>query len=81
MNFLSTLDNASGSSGSPTLNSQGAVVGIAFDRNWEAVASDWMYEPERTRAIHVDIRYLLWSLDHVENARVLLAELGVEPGV
>jgi hypothetical protein len=80
VNFLSTLDNASGSSGSPTLNSQGAVVGIAFDRNWEAVASDWMYDPELTRSIHVDIRYLLWSLDQVENARVLLAELGVERG-
>lgn len=80
VNFLSTLDNTGGSSGSPAMNAQGALVGIAFDRNWEAVAADWMYDPALTRSIHVDIRYLLWTLDQVEHANVLLAEMGVERG-
>lgn len=78
VNFLTTLDNTGGSSGSPAMNAQGALVGIAFDRNWEAVAADWMYDPNLTRSIHVDIRYLLWTLDQVEHANVLLAEMGVE---
>lgn len=80
VDFLTTLDNTGGSSGSPVMNAHGAFVGITFDRNWEAVAADWMYDPELTRSIHVDVRYLLWSLDQVEHASVLLAEMGVERG-
>ena len=80
VNFLTTLDNTGGSSGSPAMNAHGALVGITFDRNWEAVAADWMYDPVLTRSIHVDIRYLLWSLDQVDHASVLLAEMGVERG-
>lgn len=80
VNFLTSLDNTGGSSGSPAMNAQGGLVGIAFDRNWEAVAADWMYDPVLTRSIHVDIRYLLWTLDRVERANVLLAEMGVMRG-
>ncbi len=77
VNFLSTVDNTNGNSGSPTLNAHGEIVGLVFDRNWEAVAADWRYDPALTRSIHVDVRYLLWMLDEVEHAQVLLAELGV----
>lgn len=80
VDFLTTLDNTGGSSGSPAMNAHGALVGITFDRNWEAVAADWMYDPALTRSIHVDVRYLLWSLDQVEHAGVLLAEMGVDRG-
>ena len=80
VDFLTTLDNTGGSSGSPAMNAHGALVGITFDRNWEAVAADWMYDPALTRSIHVDIRYLLWSLDQVDHAAVLLAEMGVDRG-
>jgi hypothetical protein len=62
------------------MNASGALVGIVFDRNGEAVAADWMYDPPVTRSIHVDIRYLLWTLDQVEHANVLLAEMGVATG-
>ncbi len=84
VNFTTTVDNTNGNSGSPTLNAQGEIVGIVFDRNWEAVAADWRYDPSLTRSIHVDIRYLLWMLDRVERAPVLLNELGArssDPGV
>ncbi|MSQ03757.1 MAG: S46 family peptidase [Myxococcales bacterium] len=80
VDFLTTLDNTGGSSGSPAMNAHGALVGITFDRNWEAVAADWMYDPALTRSIHVDVRYLLWSLDQVDHAAVLLAEMGVDRG-
>ncbi|MBM4393530.1 MAG: S46 family peptidase, partial [Deltaproteobacteria bacterium] len=77
VNFLTTVDNTNGNSGSPTLNAHGEIVGLVFDRNWEAVAADWRYDPALTRSIHVDVRYLLWMLDEVERAQVLLSELGV----
>lgn len=77
VNFLTTLDNTGGNSGSPTLNGAGEMVGWVFDRNWEAVAADWVFDPEVTRSIHVDARYALWVLKEVAHADALLKELGV----
>ena len=77
VNFLTTLDNTGGNSGSPTLNAKGEMVGWVFDRNWEAVAADWVFEPNLTRSIHVDSRYALWLLDEVYSADSLLKELGI----
>ncbi len=79
VNFLSTLDTARGSSGSPTLNAEGELVGIIFDGNYEAIASDWVFDPAMTRSIHTDMSYVLWYLDRIANAPALLEEIGVQP--
>lgn len=79
VNFLSDLDITGGNSGSPTLNSRGELVGLAFDGNYEAMASDWLFMPPITRTIHVDIRYPLWIMDRVDGADHLLRELGIDP--
>lgn len=81
VNFLGDLDITGGNSGSPTLNGRGELVGLAFDGNYEAMASDWVFMPDLTRSIHVDIRYALWVMDAVDGADSLMQELGVEPGV
>jgi V8-like Glu-specific endopeptidase len=78
VNVLTDLDITGGNSGSATLNSKGEFAGIAFDGNIEGVASDLVFLPELTRAIHVDVRYILWILDQVENADHLLYEMGIE---
>jgi hypothetical protein len=78
LNFLTTLDNTGGNSGSPTLNSKGELVGLVFDRNYEAMAADWLYDPALTRSIHVDIRFVLWMLGEVSGSDWLLSELGVQ---
>ncbi len=75
VNFLSTLDNTGGNSGSPTLNGKGEVVGFVFDRNWDAVAADWIYDEDATRSIHADVRYLLWLLSDVHGGQALVKEL------
>lgn len=77
VNFLADLDITGGNSGSPTLNRRGELVGLVFDGNYEAMASDWLFMPAITRSIHVDLRYVLWLLDEVDGARHLLQELGV----
>jgi len=77
VDFLSDLDITGGNSGSPTLNGAGELVGLAFDGNYEAMASDWIFIPEITRSIHVDLRYVLWTMDRVYGASRLLEELGV----
>lgn len=80
VNFLSTLDATGGNSGSPTLNGRGELVGLLFDGNWESIVSDWDFIPAVTRSIHVDIRYTLWIMEHLDGAHDLLAEMGVEAG-
>jgi V8-like Glu-specific endopeptidase len=79
VDFLSDVDTTGGNSGSPTLDGKGELVGLLFDGNYESMASDWLFMPEVTRSIHVDIRYVLWVADAVSHADDVLAELGVTP--
>jgi S1-C subfamily serine protease len=81
VDFLADLDITGGNSGSPTLNSRGELVGLAFDGNYEAMASDWLFMPDITRSIHVDIRYALWVMDAVDGAERVMKEMGAEPAV
>ena len=79
VDFLTDLDITGGNSGSPTFNAKGEVVGLGFDGTYEGVASDWLFLPDTTRAIHVDSRYILWVMDAVSGAGDLLRELGRTP--
>ena len=77
VDFLSTVDITNGNSGSSTLNARGEFVGLAFDGTLEGVVADWMYEPSINRTIHVDSRFMLWTMDKVDGAHRLLDEMGV----
>ncbi|MBB4130294.1 hypothetical protein GGR62_001048 [Xanthomonas campestris] len=77
VNFLSDLDITGGNSGSPVMDAQGRLVGLAFDGNWESVSSNWIFDPAMTRMIAVDSRYLRWIMSEVAPAPQLLKELGV----
>lgn len=79
LDFLADLDITGGNSGSPTLNGKGELVGLAFDGNYEAIASNWMFIPGITRSIHVDVRFILWVLDAVDDADHLVTEMGGTP--
>ena len=79
VNFLSDLDITGGNSGSPVLDAQGKLVGLAFDGIQEAVASNWVFEPVMTRMISVDQRYMRWIMQEVMPSPQLLQELGVAP--
>ena len=75
VNFLADLDITGGNSGSPVMDARGDLVGLVFDMNWEAVVSNWVFDPEMTRVIAMDSRYMLWILDEVLPAPRVLAEL------
>jgi hypothetical protein len=77
VDFLSTVDITNGNSGSSTLNARGEFVGLAFDGTIEGVVADWMFDPAINRTIHVDSRFMLWTMDKVDGAQHLLAEMGV----
>jgi len=78
VNFLSSADTTGGNSGSPVLNKNGELVGLNFDSTYESITKDWYYDSAITRAIHVDIRYMLWVMKEVDHADNVLKELSVK---
>ena len=73
--FLTTNDITGGNSGSPVLDADGCLIGLAFDGNWESMSSDVMFEPDLQRCICVDIRYVLFLMDKLGGAGHLLKEM------
>lgn len=76
--FLANLDITGGNSGSPVLNDRGALIGLAFDGNWEAMSGDVAFEPDLQRMIAVDVRYVLFIVDKFAGAGWLLNEMQFE---
>ena len=76
--ILYDTDTASGNSGSPVLNSKGHLVGVNFDRCFEATINNFAWNSDYSRSIGVDIRYVLWITEMVYDARHLLQEMGVD---
>jgi hypothetical protein len=75
--FLTNNDITGGNSGSPVLNANGELIGLAFDGNWEALSGDVAFEPELQRTIAVDIRYVLWVMDIYAGAKHLVDEMTI----
>ena len=75
--FLSNNDITGGNSGSPVLNANGELIGLAFDGNWESMSSDVMFEPELQRCINVDIRYVLFIVEKFGGAKWLIDEMDI----
>ncbi len=73
--FLSDLDTTGGNSGSATLNARGELVGLLFDGNYESMAADWLFNQETTRSVHVDIRYVLFTIAGTPGAGWIAEEL------
>lgn len=73
--FITNNDITGGNSGSPVLNGNGELIGLAFDGNWEAMSGDIAFEPELQRTISVDIRYVLFIIDKYAGAQRLIEEL------
>ena len=75
--FLTTNDITGGNSGSPVMNGNGELIGLAFDGNWESMSGDIAYEPELQRTIVVDIRYVLWVMDVYSGAKHIVDEMTI----
>jgi hypothetical protein len=76
--LLYDTDTTGGNSGSPVLNARGDLVGVNFDRCFEATINDFAWNTNYSRSIGVDIRYVLWITGKVYDAQHLLQEMGVQ---
>jgi hypothetical protein len=75
--ILYDMDTTGGNSGSPVMNARGELVGVNFDRAYEATINDYAWSESYSRSIAVDIRYVLWVTEKVGGATHILNELGI----
>jgi hypothetical protein len=75
--ILYNMDTTGGNSGSPVLNAKGQLVGVNFDRAWEATINDYAWNESYSRSIAVDIRYVLWVTQKFAGADYLLKEMNI----
>jgi hypothetical protein len=75
--FITNNDITGGNSGSPVLNGNGELIGLAFDGNWEAMSGNIAFEPDLQRCINVDIRYVLFIIDKYAGATNLIDEMTI----
>ncbi len=73
--FITTDDITGGNSGSPVINGNGELIGLAFDGNYEALSHKINFDKDLCRTICVDIRYVLWCIDKLGGASNLISEL------
>jgi len=76
--LLYNLDTTGGNSGSPLLDQNGELVGVNFDRAYEATINDYAWSEDYSRSIAVDIRYVLWITEKFAEAEHLLKEMGIK---
>jgi len=75
--LLYDMDTTGGNSGSPVLNANGELIGVNFDRAYEATINDYAWSESYSRSIAVDIRYVLWVTEKIGGASQILKELGL----
>ncbi len=75
--FITGNDITGGNSGSPVLNANGELIGLAFDGNYEALSHKIQFDKNSNRTINVDIRYVLWCIDKLGGAKNIINELKI----
>lgn len=74
-NFVTTNDIIGGNSGSPVINREGAVVGLAFDGNMHSLGGSFGYDESRNRCVAVHSAAMLEALDKIYGAGALAREM------
>ncbi|HOF15534.1 MAG TPA: S46 family peptidase [Bacteroidales bacterium] len=75
--FITNNDITGGNSGSPVINANGELIGLAFDGNSEAMSGDIDFEENLQRCINVDVRYVLFIIDKYAKATNLIEEMTI----
>ncbi len=73
--FISTNDIIGGNSGSPVINKNAEVIGLAFDGNVESMEGNFIYRSDGNRTVSVDSKGIYESIKKVYKADRLADEL------
>lgn len=73
--FITTNDITGGNSGSPVIDANGNLIGLAFDGNYEALSHKIAFDKDLNRTICVDVRFVLWCIDKLGGAGNIIKEL------
>jgi hypothetical protein len=74
-NFVSTNDVVGGNSGSPIINRNAEVVGVAFDGNIQSLPGDFIYDPKVNRSVGVHSAGMLEAIRDLYEFERLAEEL------
>ncbi|WP_128330090.1 S46 family peptidase [Apibacter sp. HY039] len=77
VDFLSDNDITGGNSGSPVINGNGELIGLAFDGNWEAMSGNIQFDEKLQRCINTDIRFVLFIIEKYAGAENLINEMKI----
>ncbi len=77
-NFITTHDLTGGASGSPVINKNMEIVGIAFDGNIESLNGDFLFDTTTNRSLNVASQGIIECLKNLYKADRLVEELKVK---
>ncbi len=75
MDFVTDNDITGGNSGSPVLNRNAEVVGLAFDGNIESIGGTYGFDERNNRMVSVHSAFILEALRKVYHADALVEEI------
>jgi hypothetical protein len=75
LDFVSTNDIIGGNSGSPVINTDAEIVGVAFDGNIESLASRFIYTTEANRTVSVSALGMIEAISNLYKATRLSDEM------
>lgn len=75
-NFTTSNDIVGGNSGSPVIDRQGTLLGLAFDGNFDSLGGDLGYDSTVNRCVNVSAVAIREALAKIYGATSLLEELG-----
>lgn len=75
LNFVTTNDITGGNSGSPMIDREARVVGLAFDGNIEQLPNEFLFRPEAGRTVGVHAAGIIEALRKIYGAEALVAEI------
>jgi V8-like Glu-specific endopeptidase len=75
INFVNTCDIIGGNSGSPVINTEAEVVGLAFDGNMESHSGRYIYTTEANRTVSVSAEGMIEAIRDLYKAEKLSSEI------